>query len=56
MTDRLREALKAKKLPALKAALKANPKTGLQPKIIVEASGMAWLEALELLSDIGADQ
>ena len=49
------QALRERDLPAVRAAIKADPKTAKSPRAVGEAAGKAFLPALELLHKHGAD-
>jgi len=55
MADELIEALRSGKLPAVRAAIKADPAKAQHPRYVVEAGRLAFQEAFELLWKSGAD-
>lgn len=55
MPDRLINALKAREMSEVRAALKANPDAARKPQAILQASRGALLSAIQLLHKHGAD-
>ncbi|HYW45938.1 MAG TPA: ankyrin repeat domain-containing protein [Bryobacteraceae bacterium] len=55
MADALIGALRARKLSAVRAAVKAKPEAARHPRAILEASRLAFQQALELFHRNGAD-
>ncbi len=48
-------AIRSRKLAGVRAAASANPEHARHPSAIVEAAGLAWLPAIEILNAGGAD-
>jgi ankyrin repeat protein len=55
LSDRLIEALRARDVAAVRSAIRDEPKKALQARSIVEASRLAFRQALELFHKNGAD-
>ena len=55
MAERLVEALRSRKIKAVREAIKADPKAARGARAVVEAGRLAFQGALELLHRNGAD-